>query len=83
MTPPRSPIFMIPIHSVSTPVRPREISKAKAAWSKELFIIADQTSRSPVKMVLPMAIRNATTKKPIHIQLRTISNEKSVLRLKP
>ena len=31
VTPPFSPIFMIPIHSDSTPVSPNEISKAKAA----------------------------------------------------
>ena len=72
ITPPRSPTFMIPIHSVSTPVSPSEISKAKAACEKEAFIISVHTPSSPVKMVVPRAIRNAMAKKAIQIQLRTM-----------
>lgn len=47
ITPARSPIFIIPSHKVSTPVSPREISNAKAAWEKELFMMSLHTARSP------------------------------------
>jgi hypothetical protein len=67
MTPPRSPIFMMPSHKVNTPVNPNDISKAKAAWSNELFIIVDHIVKSPVNIVLPNAIKNAMTKNAIHI----------------
>ena len=64
--PPRSPIFMIPIHRLSTPVSPSEMSNAVLALSNVLFMMAGNTS------VLPMAnctvaIRNAVAKKPIQI----------------
>ena len=55
--PPCSPIFMMPIHRLSTPVRPSEISKAVRAESNVLPTMAGNTS------VLPMASwTEATTK---------------------
>ena len=72
ITPPFSPIFIIPIHSVSTPVRPNEISKAKAAWEKEEFIISVHMPVLPQKSDSPTAIRKAMRKNVIHIQLSTI-----------
>ena len=69
MTPAFSPIFMMPSQRVSTPVRPSEISKAKAAWEKELFMMSVHTARSPVARLLPAAVRKATAKNAIQIQL--------------
>lgn len=47
MTPPRSPIFISPSHSDSTPVSPREISKALLAEVNVEFMISLQMSRLP------------------------------------
>ena len=43
-TPPRSPIFMMPIHSESTPVSPSEISNAVLAESNVELMTAGNTS---------------------------------------
>ena len=77
ITPPLSPTFIMPIHKVSTPVNPSETSKANAAWSNDAFMTSLHTCRSPSTRVRPRAIRNATAKKAIHIQLRTIGYRKS------
>ncbi len=47
ITPPFSPIFMMPIQSDNTPVRPNESSKAIFAESNEEVMIRDQMSMSP------------------------------------
>ena len=46
-TPPFSPIFMIPNHSESTPVRPSEISNAVFDEANVESIIAGNTSKFP------------------------------------
>ncbi len=56
---------------------PSETSKANAAWSNDAFMTSLHTCRSPSTRVRPRAIRNATAKKAIHIQLRTIGYRKS------
>ena len=61
MTPPCSPIFISPSQKVKTPVSPRQISKARCAASKVVFINRLHTSTSPVK-VPTMAMMKATTK---------------------
>ena len=66
-TPPRSPIFITPSHNESTPVRPREISKAVRAVSNVEFIMAGKTSTSPKNSSFTAAMANATRKKPSHI----------------
>ena len=62
-TPPLSPIFMMPNHNDSTPVRPSEISKAVFDDSKVEFIIAGNTSTSPRIIRRKRPIRKAITKK--------------------
>ena len=57
---------MMPIHRLSTPVSPNEMSKAVRALSNVLFIIAGNTSVLPIPSCTK-AIRNAIAKKPIHI----------------
>ena len=59
----RSPIFMIPIQSESTPVSPSEISKAVLALSNVLFMMAGKTSVLP-SISCTVAIRKAMAKKP-------------------
>ena len=66
-SPPRSPIFMMPIHSDSTPVSPREISKAFLAESKVESMMAGNALASPAKSSLPAAMRNAMPKKATQI----------------
>ena len=51
MTPPRSPIFISPIHRARTPVSPNEISKAVEAEENEADIMSDHTWKSPAKIV--------------------------------
>ena len=51
ITPPFSPIFMIPIHKDSTPVSPNDSSNAVLAESNDEFIIFDQMSILPLNMV--------------------------------
>ena len=65
-SPPFSPIFMTPIQSESTPVSPREISKAVLALSNVLFMMAGKTSVLPMKSCT-VAIRKAMAKKPIQM----------------
>ena len=47
MTPPRSPIFINPIHSDRMPVSPSEISKAVAADENDALIIELQKESDP------------------------------------
>ena len=65
--PPRSPIFMIPNHKESTPVKPNEISKAVWAELKVELMISGNTCVSPAKTKRPMATINAIRKKAIQI----------------
>ena len=65
--PPFSPIFIMPSHRDSTPVSPREISKAVFDDSKVEFIIAGKTSKSPIITSLTNAMIKAMTKKAIQI----------------
>ena len=53
---------MMPIHNDSTPVSPREISKAFLADSKVEFMMAGNTLASPTNNSLPAAMRNAMPK---------------------
>lgn len=57
-----SPIFMMPIQSESTPVRPREISKAVLAELNVESMMAGNTPASPAKTNFPAAMRNAMPK---------------------
>ncbi len=50
MAPPFSPTFMSPSQSVSTPVRPNEISKPVLALSNVLATMFVNTAWSPRKM---------------------------------
>ena len=67
MTPPRSPIFITPIQSERTPVRPSEISKAVLAVSKVEFMMAGKTSKSPKNKRRKAAMTKAMRKKAIQI----------------
>ena len=67
MRPPRSPIFMMPSQSESTPVRPSEISKAVLAELKVESIICGNTSTSPRKTSLITAMTKAIRKNPIQM----------------
>ena len=64
---------MSPNHSVSTPVRPREIWNATSAISKVLSTMAVKIWVSPKTTSFTPATRKATRKKPIQMTLRTIS----------
>ena len=66
-SPPFSPIFIIPIHSDSTPVSPSEISNAFFACAKVESIMAGNTVVSQKKMSFPNAIINARRKNAIQI----------------
>ena len=61
-TPPCSPMRMMPIHNDSTPVRPREISKAVLAVSKVEAMMAGKTSVSPKTRSFTMAMTKAMRK---------------------
>ncbi len=65
--PPFSPIFMIPIQRVKTPVNPNEISKPDLAMSNVALIIAGKTSTSPRKSRRTKPIMKADKKKNIQI----------------
>jgi hypothetical protein len=67
MTPPRSPIFINPIHSDRMPVSPSEISKAVAADENDALIIELHMLKSPKNKVFPKATKNATRKKAIQM----------------
>ena len=62
-----SPIFMIPSQRASTPVSPRDISKAVFEESKVEFMIAVNISVSPRKITFIRAIMKAITKNAIQI----------------
>ena len=66
-TPPCSPIFMMPSHSASIPVRPSEISKADFEESNVEFMIAGKTSVSPKKTKRTNAMTNAIRKNAIQM----------------
>jgi hypothetical protein len=65
--PPRSPIFIIPNQKDSTPVKPKEISKAVLAELKVESMICGNTWTSPKKMSLMRPMINAIAKKAIQI----------------
>ena len=65
--PPFSPIFSIPIHSDSTPVKPNEISKAVFAVANVESIIAGKISVSPMNSSRTRAMANAIRKNAIQI----------------
>ena len=67
MTPPFSPIFIIPNHSDKTPVSPSEISKAVLELSNVEFIMAGKTSTSPKKISFTKAMTNAMMKNAIQM----------------
>ncbi|CCY65818.1 uncharacterized protein BN467_00313 [Prevotella sp. CAG:1124] len=66
-TPPFSPIFITPSHSDSTPVSPSDISKAVLAELNVEFIMAGNTSVSPMNTSLTSAMTNAMRKNDIQI----------------
>ena len=61
-TPPFSPIFMMPSHSDSTPVRPNDISNAVFDDENVESIIAGNTSTSPRNTNFTSAMTNAMMK---------------------
>ena len=67
MTPPFSPIFIIPSQSESTPVNPNEISNAVLEELKVELIISGKTWVSPRKTSLTNATAKAIRKKAIQI----------------
>ena len=60
--PPRSPIFIMPSQSESTPVRPREISNAVLAEENVESMIAGKTVVSPNTSSFTTAMTKAMTK---------------------
>ena len=66
-TPPFSPIFIMPSHSESTPVSPSEISNAVREVSNVEFIIAGNTSVSPMNTSRTRAMQKAMRKNAIQI----------------
>ena len=58
---------MMPIQRESTPVSPKEISKAVLAVSNVELMMAGNTSKSPKKMRRTTAMTNAMTKKAIQM----------------
>ena len=67
MTPPFSPIFMMPSHKESTPVKPREISKAVFEELKVELMISENTSASPRNTRRKVAMTKAIRKKAIQM----------------
>ena len=67
MTPPFSPIFIMPSHSESTPVSPSDISNAVFDVSNVEFIMAGNTSVSPINTSRTVAMTNAMRKKAIQM----------------
>ena len=62
-----SPIFIIPIHSDSTPVSPNESSKAFFAELVLPVIISEKTVVSPMKISLPSAMTKDMMKNAIQM----------------
>ena len=67
MTPPFSPIFMMPSHKDSTPVNPREISNAVFEELNVELMISGNTPVSPRKTRRKVAMMNAIRKKAIQM----------------
>ena len=67
MRPAFSPIFMMPIHKASTPVRPMEISKADFDEVNVESIMAGNTEVSPRKTNFINATMKPITKKATQI----------------
>ena len=67
MTPPFSPIFMMPSQSESTPVSPKEISKAVFEELNVELMISGNTPVSPKKISRKAAMTKAIKKKAIQI----------------
>ena len=67
MTPPFSPIFIIPSQSDKIPVSPSYISNPVLADAKEELIISVKTAVSPAKISLPSATMKAIRKKAIQM----------------
>ncbi len=67
ITPPSSPIFITPSQSESTPVRPREISKAVFEVSNVESMMVGNTSTSPKKMSFTKAMTKAMPKNAIQM----------------
>ncbi|OAV74451.1 hypothetical protein Barb7_02059 [Bacteroidales bacterium Barb7] len=67
ITPPFSPIFIIPSQRERTPVSPSDISKPDFAETKELLIISVKTCVSPVKTSLHNATAKAIRKNAIQM----------------
>ena len=67
ITPPFSPIFMMPRQRARTPVSPRDISNPVFAEAKEALMIWVKTSVSPPMANLQSATTKAIRKKAIQI----------------
>jgi hypothetical protein len=67
MTPPFSPIFIMPSQSERTPVSPKEISKAVFEELNVELMISGKTSVSPQNTNRKTAITKAIRKKAIQI----------------
>ena len=67
---------MMPSQRASTPVRPKEISKAVFDEENVESIIAGNTSKSPKNTSFTSAITKAMMKNAIQIQFSTISEGK-------
>ena len=67
ITPPFSPIFMMPSQRARTPVSPRDISNPVFAEAKEALMIWVKTSVSPPMANLQSATTKAIRKKAIQI----------------
>ena len=67
ITPPFSPIFIMPIHNDSTPVKPNDSSKAVFAESNDELMTRDQMSISPLTIDSKRAKTKVRAKNPIQI----------------
>ena len=67
ITPPFSPIFMMPSQRAKTPVSPRDISNPVFAEAKEALMMLVKTSVSPLMANLQSATTKAIRKKAIQI----------------
>ena len=67
ITPPFSPMRIIPIHNANTPVSPNDISNAVFDESNVEFIISGNTDMSPQKISRAVATTKAQIKKAIQI----------------
>ena len=67
MSPPRSPIFMMPSHKERMPVNPMEISNPDLAEANDALMMSVNTAVSPPKMSLHSATAKAIRKKAIQM----------------